>query len=79
MTHATDFEADESVTADRTPTNCPFCGHDGAFDGQGEVPDMFKITRAGVISRFETVWYQIRCPECNGRFRMLEEVEEIEE
>jgi len=67
---------DEDETANRTPCNCPFCGHDGVFDGQGNIPDTMKITRSGVMTEYDTNWAQIRCPNCNGRFRMLDEVQE---
>lgn len=66
---------DEYETADRTPCNCPFCGYDGRFDGQGRYPRTMKVKRDGSMNEYDTEWTQIRCPNCNGRFRMLDYVE----
>lgn len=73
----TRFEPDPSAVSGDTPAACPFCGHDGAFDGQGDWNDTIKLTRVGVITVHDVTWSQHRCPECNGRFRMLTESVEV--
>lgn len=73
------LEADPDVVSDRTPAACPFCGHDGAFDGQGQFPDEIEITRAGVTTTYQATWSQHRCPECNGRFQLLDHAEEVDD
>jgi hypothetical protein len=74
----TPFDPDPDVIAERRPTHCPFCGHDGAFDGQGHTVDRVKINKQNTETAYGTVWYGIRCSECNGYFRMLEDAEELE-
>ena len=76
MVDPDDFLPDEEVIEERRPTNCPFCGSSGAFDGQGTYPDMVKIRRSGLPYAFDAEWTQHRCPECNGRFRMLTSMDE---
>lgn len=66
------FEADESETAERTPAACPFCGFEGAFDGQGRRQESVTVTDRNGEAHFDTMWSQMRCSECNGRFRMLD-------
>jgi len=41
--------------SDRQPAFCPYCGHDGAFDGHGRVPG-------------DGPWSVIRCADCGFRF-----------
>jgi len=72
------LEADPDAVADRPPAACPFCGHDGVFDAQGELPDTITTTRAGVETVFEATWSQMRCPDCNGTFQMLTAAEEAD-
>jgi len=74
MVEPDDFLPDEDAIEERRPTNCPFCGHSGAFDGQGW---QSKTTYPRACAEPETLmgWYQHRCPECNGRFRMLTAVD----
>jgi len=66
-----DFLPDEEVIEERRPTNCPFCGYSGAFDGQGWQTDTTTYRAVGVEAELRRRWYQHRCPDCNGRFRML--------
>lgn len=73
------LEANPDEVADRTPVACPFCGHDGSFDGQGSWPDEITITRAGVTTTYDVQWMQFRCPGCNGRFQMLDNAEEVDD
>lgn len=74
---STKFDPDEDATADRQPAACPFCGHDGVFDGQGDWPDEIETARAGVRKEYDVTWVQHRCPECNGTFQMLTEAEQV--
>jgi hypothetical protein len=74
MADAHEFRARERKTADRKPAACPFCGHDGVFDGQGRRADDLHVKRRGVSSIFDVDWSQFRCPNCNGRFEMMTRV-----
>jgi hypothetical protein len=76
---ASELEPDPDVTAERTPTACPFCGYDGAFDGHGRFTDEVTIIHAGVEQTFRQQVASIRCPDCNGRFDMRGEATEVEE
>jgi hypothetical protein len=75
----TPFDPDPDVIAERRPTHCPFCGHDGAFDGQGKAYDTVTIKKDGQATVYRKEWYQVRCVECNGQFRMLDQAIELEE
>jgi len=77
MTEESHFEADDAVTEDRTPAACPFCGYDGAFDGQGKFTREMATKRAGVRTEFKIDWYQFRCSECNGHFQMLDQARKV--
>lgn len=49
-----EYEAPEGVDVPaRQPAHCPYCGHDGAFDGLGRTPD------GG---------YRHHCPDCGLEF-----------
>lgn len=75
---ATQFDPDPEVTAERQPAACPFCGHDGAFDGQGSWTDEIVRVRAGVETTYEGTYDRHRCPDCNGRFTMLSDAEKTD-
>ena len=70
------FLPDTDVLNDDTPKACPFCGYDGALDYQGTVPDTIEVVRAGVTSEFDAESSAFHCPDCNGRFQMLDSVVE---
>ena len=73
MTKASDLLPDDDVTADRKPTNCPFCGHDGVFDAGAKTHDTITYLHKGSKDKFTTSWREIHCPNCDGRFRMIEQ------
>lgn len=79
MSDRTRWDPDPEAIADRTPAACPFCGHDGVFDGRGSVPDERTIKRAGVTTTYETQWSEFHCPECNGYFQLLDEATKIDQ
>jgi len=47
---------DVDGVADRQPAYCPYCGHEGAFDGQGAYGDT----------------YLHHCGECDQQFATVE-------
>lgn len=66
---------------DRTPEErrddphelyCPQCGHDGAFDSQGQFTTDVTVTKSSVRTEKEQHWHQMRCPACGTRFRVFE-------
>lgn len=61
--------------------HCPSCGSDGPFDGQGYYDRNF--TRRSASTGFDATqiyqcWYQVHCPGCGAKFRLLETEEERE-
>jgi len=77
MIDASDRLPDELEAEDRRPAACPFCGYEGAFDGQGTFTTEPKIIRRGVETQLVEEWYQARCGECGGVFRCREHSEVV--
>jgi len=79
MTDASKFRPDESEVKERRPAFCPFCGHDGAFDGQGIFTDTVTVRRRGTETTIKRKNYRHRCSECNGHFEMTEDAWAVDE
>lgn len=72
------FEPDEDEIANKTPAACPFCEQSSAFDGQGTKTEIMKTVSDGESVVYEATWTEIRCPMCNGTFRMRDSVVPID-
>lgn len=65
--YETDIDGPEPWAQDpnvptRQPAFCPYCGHDGAFDG----------TAPPVSNPFGGKEYRHRCPDCGYAFKTIE-------
>lgn len=67
------FSPDTEEKVKMSPAACPWCGHDGAFDGQGQWGEVISTRRSGVRHEYDVVWDAFRCPTCNVQFQMIVE------
>lgn len=57
--------------------NCPYCDHDGPFDGMGDEGDKnYTIMDSdGSHTSYREDHYRHRCPACGGEFVSIEVLE----